>query len=106
MMPQNDHATHMPALEVMPLKFLVVLVLHGIWYREDGIRSARLIAVRTVIHSLIFANSLEQDISRMLNEKRGMIEDTYSWSRKREYSSSPTFTGLPPYWKFYQRFVA
>lgn len=36
---------------------------------------------------------------------RGRGKKTYSWSRKREYSSSPTLTGDPPYCRICQRWV-
>jgi len=59
-----------------------------IWYtRSRGNRR---------FYSLILASSLLY-ISTSPSIRRRVMNVTYSWSLNSEYSSSPTFTGLPPY---------
>ena len=56
---------------------------------------------RETVYSLIFARSLRAvSISSQTRHRRseGGGRGAHSWSLKRVYSSSPTLTGLPPYY--------
>lgn len=96
----GGHTIRKAAPELTSLSVLIVLV----WYKvqvgwEQGSDAGR-VGHRT---NSLFFYLCQQPIARYQQKiqwkNRHLWEDTYSWSRKREYSSSPTFTGLPPYWK-------
>jgi hypothetical protein len=45
----------------------------------------------------LFIDLGENTVIVLVSDVNGECGRTYSWSRKREYSSSPTLTGEPPY---------
>ena len=84
-----------------------------IWRSQEG--SAQPSAYSLILASNLFLHALEilsitnvpksrgskqtEPKKKGKKERKGKKKITYSWSRNRENSSSPTFTGLPPYWK-------